>query len=85
MKKAIIIHYEKITQYFKEDVEVIPTTEEKLLNAIFNTLETKTREFNTELEFISYKNEKELTEKFWKVAEQFKNYIHPNDLIIKRI
>ena len=27
---------------------------------------------------------KELTAKFWEVAEQFKNWIHPNDLIIAR-
>lgn len=84
MKKATIIHLEKVTQYFKAGVEVAPTAEEKLLNAIFNTMETETTEFRTELEVVSYKNEKELTAKFWEVAEQFKNWIHPNDLIIAR-
>ena len=84
MKKATIIHLEKVTQYFKAGVEVTPTSEEKLLNAIFNTMETETTEFRTELEVVNYKNEKELTAKFWEVAEQFKNWIHPNDLIIAR-
>jgi hypothetical protein len=84
MKKATIIHLEKVTQYFKLGVEVIPTAEEKLMNAIFPSMETKTTEFKTELEVVSFKNEKELTAKFWEVAEQFKNWIHPNDLIIVR-
>jgi hypothetical protein len=84
MKKATIIHLEKVTQYFKSGVEVTPTPEEKLMNAIFPSMETKTTEFKTELEVVSFKNEKELTSKFWEVAEQFKNWIHPNDLIIAR-
>jgi hypothetical protein len=84
MKKATIIHLEKVTQYFKEGLEVTPSAEEKLLNAIFNTMETKTTEFKTELEVVTYKNEKELTAKFYEVAEQFKNFLHPNDLIIAR-
>lgn len=82
--KATIIHLEKVTQYFKEGVEVTPSSEEKLLNAIFNTMETETTEFKTELEVVSYKNEKELTAKFYEIAEQFKNFLHPNDLIIAR-
>ena len=85
MKKATIIHYEKITQYFKDGVEVEPTSEQKLLHAIFpQNFETEATEFRTELEVVSYKNENELTAKFWEVAEQFKNWIHPNDLIIAR-
>jgi hypothetical protein len=85
MKKATIIHLEKVTQYFKEGMEVTPSAEEKLLHAIFPAnFETETTEFRTELEVVSYKNEKELTAKFWEVAEQFKNWIHPNDLIIAR-
>ena len=63
MKKATIIHLEKVTQYFKEGVEVTPSAEEKLLNAIFNTMETETIEFKTELEVVTYKNEKELTDR----------------------
>lgn len=84
MKKATIIHLEKVTQYFKEGMEVTPSANEKLINAIFPSMETKTTEFRTELEVVTYKNEKELTAKFWEVAEQFKNWIHPNDLIIAR-
>lgn len=84
MKKATIIHLEKVTQYFKEGQEVTPSANEKLMNEIFPSMETKTTEFRTELEVVTYKNEKELTAKFWEVAEQFKNWIHPNDLIIAR-
>ena len=61
MKKATIIHLEKVTQYFKDGVEVTPTATEKLMNSIFPSMETKTTEFRTELEVVSYKNEKELT------------------------
>ena len=84
MKKATIIHKETVTQYFKNGVEVTPTAQEKLMNAIFPSMETKVTEFNFELEQVTYKNEKELTAKFWEVAEQFKNWIHPNDLMIAR-
>lgn len=84
MKKATIIHLEKVTQYFKEGMEVTPSANEKLINAIFPSMETKVTELRTELEVVNYKNEKELTAKFWEVAEQFKNWIHPNDLIIAR-
>ena len=84
MKKATIIHLEKVTQYFKEGMEVTPSANEKLINAIFPSMETKVTEFRTELEVVNYKTEKELTAKFWEVEEQFKNWIHPNDLIIAR-
>jgi len=83
--KAIITHKEVVTQYFKDGVEVAPTANEKLLNAIFNTFETKVSEFYFQLEMVTYKNQKELTAKFWEVARQFENFIHPNDLIIQKV
>jgi hypothetical protein len=83
MKTATIIHKETVTQYFKDGAEVTPSAEEKLLNAIFGTMEEKVTTFRTELAVVKYKNKKELTAKFWEVAEQFKNFIHPNDLIIE--
>lgn len=82
MKKATILHLEKFTQYFKGGVEVTPTSEEKLMNELFSTMETQTIEFKTEIKVVAYKNEKDLAAKFWEVAEQFKNFIHPNNLII---
>lgn len=83
MKTATITHLEKVTQYFKDGVEVTPTANEKLVNSIFGMFETKVTEFRFQLEVVKYKNQKELTAKFWEVAEQFKNWIHPNDLIIE--
>lgn len=56
MKKATIIHLEKVTQYFKEGMEVTPSANEKLINAIFPSMETKVTEFRTELEVVNYKN-----------------------------
>jgi hypothetical protein len=83
MKTATITHKEVVTQYFKDGQEVTPSAQEKLLNSIFGTFETKTTEFKFPLEVVKYKNQKELTAKFLEVAEQFKNWIHPNDLIIE--
>ena len=82
MKKATILHLEKVTQYFKNGIEVTPTSEEKLMNEIFSIMETETTEFKTELKVVDYKNENDLAAKFWEAAEQFKSFIHPNNLII---
>jgi hypothetical protein len=82
MKTATIIHLEKVTQYFKDGIEVIPTEEEKLLHSIFNTMQTETKEFKTEIGVLRYKNEKELNTNFYEFAQQFINFIHINDLII---
>lgn len=84
MKKAKVIHIETVTQYFKDGIEVTPSAQEKLLNVIFKTMEEKTTTFKTELDVIKYKNQNELNTKFWGVAEQFKNFIHPSNLIIER-
>ena len=82
MKNASIVHVEKITQFFKDGIETTPTADEKLLNAIFGTLEIKTTYFKTEIAVVKYKTEKELTIKFWEIVEQFKNFVHPSDLVI---
>lgn len=83
MKTATITHKEVVTQYFKDGIEVTPTANEKLMNSIFGMFETKTTEFRFQLEVVTYKTKKELEAKFWEVSEQFKNWIHPNDLIIE--
>jgi len=83
MKTATIIHKEIVTQFFKEGVEVTPSAQDKLLNIIFGTMEEKVTIFRTELAVVEYKNQKELTAKFWEVSEQFKNFIHSSDLIIE--
>ena len=58
MKKATIIHLEKVTQYFKEGMEVTPSANEKLINAIFPSMETKVTEFRTELEVVKLQKRK---------------------------
>ena len=83
MKTATIIHRETVKQYFKNGIEVTPSAEEKLMNELYPSMETKETTFNFPLEVVKYKNKKELTVKFWEVAEQFKNFIHPNDLVIE--
>jgi hypothetical protein len=83
MKTATIIHQETVTQYFSNGVEYAPTPEEKLLNSIFNTLEIKTTTFEFELAEVAYSTNKDLDVKINAVLEGFKNFVHPNDVIIK--
>jgi len=83
MKTATIIHTETLTQYFKEGLEVTPSPQDKLMHAIYGTLEEIVTSFRTELAVVEYKNKKELTAKCQEVAEEFKNFIHPNDLTIE--
>ena len=85
MAKAAIVHVEKVTQYFINGIETFPSPADKLRNAIFPTMETIKTEFKTELKIVDYKNQKELDAKFWQTADEYKYFIHPNDLIIEKL
>lgn len=85
MKKAAIIHRERITQYFLDGKETQPTAEQKLLNSIFPFMETKCTEFNTTITEITYNTHRELENKLSTIQQEYSAFIHPSDLIVETL
>ena len=83
MKTAVIVHKQTVVQFFKDGEEIKLSAQDKLLNAIFGTMEETITNFKTEIAVVKYKNQKELTAKFWEVADQFKSFINPDELFVE--